>query len=112
MSEAVRVTIGQTIMKPFQAIIDHVMDRNSQALMRVKADSMGEEIDVAIAEAFKTGFEHACVGGKEASRKLPQLKGAMPLVLYFLNEKDRQEFADMIHEVKPHMVEIKIPEKA
>lgn len=74
--------------------------------------SIADAIDIAVAEAFKTGFEHAVVGGKEASRKLPQLKHAMPLVLYFGNEKDRQEFADMIHEVKPHMIEVKIPERS
>lgn len=73
--------------------------------------AVAEAIDLAIADAFKTGFEHACAGGKEASRKLPQLRGAMPLVLYFGNERDRQEFADMIYAAKPHMVEIKIPEK-
>lgn len=71
---------------------------------------VADAIDIAIAAAFRTGFEHACAGGLEASRKLPQLKGAMPLVLYFVDEKDRQEFIEMIHEAKPHMVECKIPE--
>jgi hypothetical protein len=78
--------------------------------MRRFINDVSDEIDAAVADAFKTGFEHAVSGGMEASRKLPQLKHAMPLVLYFLNEQDRQEFADMIHEVKPHMIEVKTPE--
>lgn len=96
------LTIGQTIV--FRHPGDIARSDN--------ACRMATEIDAAIADAFRTGFEHACAGGKEASRKLPQLKDAMPLVLYFASEIDRQEFADMIHEVKPHMVEVKVPEGA
>ena len=32
------------------------------------------------------------------------------LVVYLVDEKDRQEFADAIHEAKPHMIECKVPE--
>jgi hypothetical protein len=81
-------------------------------LSRRDERTLADTIDNAISDAFKTGFEHACVGGKEAARKLPQLKDAMPLVLYFGDEKDRQEFADMIHAEKPDMIECKIPEGA
>jgi len=97
---AEKLTIGQEFL-----------ERNGIPAFHMQGE-LADEIDAAIADAFKTGFEHACVGGKEAARKLPQLKAAMPLVLYFANEKDRQEFVDMIHEVKPHMVEIKIPERS
>jgi hypothetical protein len=103
-------TIGQRIVAPLILFAGSIPHRNSEALLKIKAGKLAGEIDAAIADAFKTGFEHAVKGGKEASRKLPQLKGAMPLVLYFGNDKDRQEFADMIHEAKPHMIEIKVPE--
>ena len=73
-------------------------------------ENVAAAIDIAVAEAFKTGFEQAVSGGKELTRKVPQLKDAIPLVLYFADAKDRQEFADMIHEAKPHMVECKVPE--
>jgi hypothetical protein len=102
-------TVGQKLTAPLLTFASGIPS-NSEVVLKAKAISMSDEIDTAIAEAFKTGFEHAVIGGKEASRKLPQLKSAMPLVLYFGNEKDRQEFADMIHECKPHMIEIKIPE--
>lgn len=81
-------------------------------LSRRDEQTLADTIDNVIADAFKAGFEHAVVGGKEASRKLPQLKHAMPLVLYFCNEQDRQEFAEMIQAAKPNMIEIKIPEGA
>lgn len=77
---------------------------------RETASSIALQIDAAIADAFKTGFEHAVVGGREAARKMPQLKDALPLVVYFVDAKDRQEFADAIHEAKPHMVECRVPE--
>jgi hypothetical protein len=89
----VKATIGQTIAAKARG-----------------GEAIADLIDAAIADAFKSGFEHAVAGGKEAARKCPQLGNAMPLVLYFVNAKDRQEFADMIHEAKPHMIETKIPE--
>ncbi len=104
-------TIGQKMTAPLITFASGIPHRNSEVLLKAKAVAMSDEIDVAIAEALKTGFEHAVSGGKEASRKLPQLKAAMPLVLYFGNEQDRKEFADMIHEVKPHMIEVKVPER-
>lgn len=37
-----------------------------------------------------------------------QVKHAMPLILYFVNDADRREMIDVIHEVKPGMVAYRI----
>jgi hypothetical protein len=37
-----------------------------------------------------------------------QLKGSLPLVLYFGNEADRDEFIDMVKEAKPGMRAFKL----
>lgn len=94
-------TIGQDLMTFLPRLNPYFHDT---------AASIAMQIDAAIADAFKTGFEHAVVGGKEAARKMPQLKDALPLVVYFVDAKDRQEFADAIYEAKPHMVECRVPE--
>lgn len=73
--------------------------------------TLADTIDNAIAEAFKAGFEHAVDGGDEAARRMPQLKNSMPLILYFLSENDRREFAQMITALKPGMIEHKIPKR-
>ena len=74
-------------------------------------DPLAAEIDAAIESAFQVGFEHAVAGGKEATRKFPQFKDPMPLVLYFAHETDRPEMIDMILEVKRGLIECKIPEE-
>jgi hypothetical protein len=103
-------TIGQEIVAPFQSIVDRMSDRNGQALMKIKVDQVSDAVDAAIAESFQCGFEHAVKGGEEASRKMPQLKDSLPLVMYFRNAQDRQDFVDLCREAKPGMAEYKIPE--
>lgn len=90
-----------------KSIGEKIIDKACLAI--ADAQPLAAEIDAAIADAFKVGFEHAVHGGKEAARKLPQLRNALPLVVYFVNDKDRKEFAEAMHEAKPDMVECKIP---
>jgi len=91
-----------------KSIGEQIIDR--ACLATVDAQPLAAEIDAAIADAFKVGFEHAVHGGKEAARKLPQIKNALPLVIYFVNDADRKEFSDAMHEAKPGLVECRIPE--
>lgn len=67
-------------------------------------------IDGAIVEAFKVGFRHAVEGGHEAPKRLPQLKGSTPLVLYFANDADRQEMVDAVAGL-PRIIETDWPGK-
>jgi hypothetical protein len=46
-----------------------------------------------------------CERGRSAA---PELDGALPLVLYFETDADRQEFVEMVREVKPTMVARKV----
>lgn len=39
----------------------------------------------------------------------PSLEDTLPMILYFGNEQDREEFKDIIREVKPGMVAKPIP---
>lgn len=68
-------------------------------------------IDLAVADAFQTGFEHAVAGGQEASRKFPQLADSMPLVLYFQTEQDRQEFISLVGDAVPGLTAHRVPER-
>jgi hypothetical protein len=70
-----------------------------------------EMLDTATERGFRIGFEHAVAGGDEASKKHGIAPHLMPLVMYFGNEEDRREMIDAVHEAKPGMVTIKIPER-
>lgn len=35
---------------------------------------------------------------------IPELQQSKPLVLYFQTDEDRQEFADLVHAIKPKMI--------
>src|SRR5258708_38428729 len=99
-----------------QKIVAFLPDIDISASSEIRGNLIGaaalisEEIDIAVADAFKTGFEQAVSGGKELTRKVPQLKDAIPLVPYFADAKDRQGFAAIIHAAKPAMREFKVTE--
>jgi hypothetical protein len=104
-------TIGGRIVSALKEFAMAIPQRNSQALLVIKADRIASEIDAAIADAFKVGFEHACAGGQEAGRKMPQLKNAMPLVLYVADDQTRRELIELFKETHPHSIEARIPEE-
>ncbi len=74
-------TIGQKIVA-FLPDIDISASSEIRGNLIGAAALISEEIDIAVADAFKTGFEQAVSGGKELTRKVPQLKDAIPLVPY------------------------------
>ena len=76
------LTIGQEIVE--NDLLDEVSD---QAAL----DKIAALIDGQILQAFRNGFEHATAGGEEAGRRMPQLKGAMPLVVYVADDATRRE---------------------
>ena len=95
-------TIGQEIAE--NDLLDEVSDQTA-------LDKIAALIDGHILEAFKTGFEHATAGGEEAGRRMPQLKGAMPLVLYVGDEATRRELIDLFKATHPNASEARIPER-
>ena len=66
----------------------------------------GEKEAVIIFEAIKSAIEMVEVErGRGADDRL---KDTLPLVLYFGNEKDREEFISLVQEAKPNMVAKKV----
>lgn len=80
-------------------------------LRRDAAEFILPEVERAIEDAFRLGFEHAVAGGEEANGFFARLETAAPLVLYFKNEVDRREMIDALQAGRPDMIELKIPER-
>lgn len=95
-------TIGQEIVE--NDLLDEVSDPAA-------LDKIAALIDLAVASAFRTGFEHAVSGGDDAGRRFPQLTDVHALVLYFGSRADAQEFVDLIKDTMPGLTRHSIPER-
>ena len=98
-----------------QKIIEMASVITSQAVTIVVLSSQLEEKDKEIAHLKNQvklkhqGYLEMCNKVKELERQLeeykcptPELKGTYPVVLYFENDKDRQEFTDLVASEMPN----------
>lgn len=70
-------------------------------------DCKGATMRKAHAAAIKllaAGWFRAAAVADEWRGPIPETQGKKPLVLYFQTDEDRQEFADLVHAIKPKMI--------
>lgn len=91
-------------------ILDQQPSRDPDDDLSVLARQFRRAVEANTA-AFEAGFEHAVAGGQDAATKMPQLKGCLPLVMFFKNAADRQEMIAAVHTEKPDMIAVRIPER-
>jgi hypothetical protein len=75
-----------------------------------KRVAVGSTRNAALAHEWNSYFEavRAALTGPDWTAPLPELQASKPVVLYFQNDEDRDDFVKMMHESSPDLVAKKL----
>jgi hypothetical protein len=93
--------------KGAKIVRDFITNKNDEVANKYAL--LVEAVNTAIAEGERAGFEAAVAGGADAGRRVPGLAASRPLILYFADDFDREDFVRQIADLAG-LEPVKVPE--